>query len=99
MKRTMTILMYSVCIGAAALAACSSSATNPTPSKMLTQRTILPDTQPTPVTITVDAGAAGALVHDTTRGANFAAWYDITRPGIACDAKGDGLRFERWPGG
>lgn len=58
-----------------------------------------PDGAPTPVTITIDTSAIGALISQNVRGANFAAWYDITRPGIAAAALGAGLHFGRWPGG
>jgi hypothetical protein len=94
MKRCIAVIALTLCV-----AACGGPKSVPFVAGPGLARVARPSSSPTPVTIAVDADAVGAAISQYARGANFAAWYDITHPGIATAAQSIGLRFGRWPGG
>jgi hypothetical protein len=49
--------------------------------------------------ILVDAAKIGAPISKDVLGANMAAWFDQTHPGVAAALQGSGLHLTRWPGG
>jgi hypothetical protein len=99
--RTRLPAAFAACAGTLFLASCTQHGGDPLPDQTTTQsiRSVPQRTGDAGATVDVESGKPGAVIDARVLGANFAAWYDITQPGLASSLQQTGFTAVRWPGG